>query len=254
MSDESAPPPGSRRPRRAPRAEERKLDPERSCRRLLDAAMDEFAAKGYAGARVQDIADRAGLNKQLIAYHFGGKEGLWNALNRRWARREETFNRPDVPLDEVTARYLHLALDDPRGPRLSAWTGLTGAEPEAEREDLSDMERRKQAGEIAEELDPGAVLLLLTGAVATPAVTPQTVRSVLGMDPTSSEFREFYTEQLRRIVRRLAEGAGPEGHGNRGGDANGSRSGNGDANGSGSGDANRSGIGSGEKRERTEGD
>ncbi|OEU97319.1 translation initiation factor IF-2 [Streptomyces qinglanensis] len=214
MSDASAPPPDSRRPRRAPRAEERKLDPERSCRRLLDAAMDEFAAKGYAGARVQDIADRAGLNKQLIAYHFGGKEGLWNALNRRWARREETFNRPDAPLDEVMARYLHLALDDPRGPRLSAWTGLTGAEPEAEREDLSDMERRKQAGEIAAELDPGAVLLLLMGAVATPAVTPQTVRSVLGMDPASSEFREFYTEQLRRIVRRLAEGGGRDGHGN----------------------------------------
>ncbi|MDF4251245.1 TetR family transcriptional regulator [Streptomyces sp. WMMB303] len=214
MSDESAPPPGSRSPRRAPRAEERRLDPARSCRRLLDAAMDEFAAKGYAGARVQDIADRAGLNKQLIAYHFGGKEGLWNALNRRWARREETFNRPEVPLDEVMAHYLHQALDDPRGPRLSAWTGLTGAEPEAEREDLTGMERRKQAGEIAEELDPGAVLLLMMGAVATPAVTPQTVRSVLGMDPSSSEFREFYTEQLRRIIRRLAEGGCPDGPGN----------------------------------------
>ncbi|MEU3191297.1 TetR family transcriptional regulator [Streptomyces sp. NPDC006992] len=221
MSDESASPPGSRRPRRAPRATERRLDPERSCRRLLDAAMDEFAAKGYAGARVQDIADRAGLNKQLIAYHFGGKEGLWNALNQRWARREETFNRPDVPLDEVMVRYLHQALDDPRGPRLSAWTGLTGAEPEAEREDLSGMERRKQAGEIAEELDPGAVLLLLMGAVATPAVTPQTVRSVLGMDPESPEFREFYTEQLRRIVRRLSEGPGPDGHGNGNGNENG---------------------------------
>ncbi|WP_247698345.1 hypothetical protein [Streptomyces sp. RK75] len=64
------------------------------------------------------------------------------------------------------------------------------------------MERRKEAGEIGEDLDPGAVLLLM-GAVALPVVTPHTVRSVLGMDPQSSEFREFYTEQLRRIVRRL---------------------------------------------------
>ncbi|MGP3990638.1 TetR family transcriptional regulator [Streptomyces sp. 3N207] len=193
----------ARCPRRAPRPEARKLDPERSCRRLLEAALDEFAAKGFAGARVQDIADRAGLNKQLIAYYFGGKEGLWNELSRRWAEREESFNQPDVPLDEVMAHYLHEALDDPRGSRLNAWVGLTGAEPESGREDLSDLERRKAAGEIAEELDTGAVLLLLMGAVSAPVVTPHLVRSVLGMDPQSPEFREFYTEQLRRIVRRL---------------------------------------------------
>ncbi|MFE0762388.1 TetR/AcrR family transcriptional regulator [Streptomyces smyrnaeus] len=203
MSDEPAPPSNAPGPRRARRPEARKLDPERSCRLLLEAAMEEFAAKGFAGARVQDIADRAGLNKQLIAYHFGGKEGLWNELSRLWVHQEETFNQPDTPLEEVLVRHLHQALDDPRGSRLNAWAGLTGAGPEVEREDLSDMERRKEAGEIGEDLDPGAVLLLLMGAVALPVVTPHTVRSVLGMDPQSSEFREFYTEQLRRIVRRL---------------------------------------------------
>ncbi|MGI5353070.1 TetR/AcrR family transcriptional regulator [Streptomyces sp. CA-250714] len=193
----------ARSPRRTPRPEARKLDPERSCRRLLEAALDEFAAKGFAGARVQDIADRAGLNKQLIAYYFGGKEGLWNELSRRWTEREESFNKPDAPLDEVMAHYLHEALDDPRGSRLNAWVGLTGSGPETGREDLSDLDRRKAAGEIAEELDTGAVLLLLMGAVAAPVVTPHLVRSVVGMDPQSPEFREFYTEQLRRIVRRL---------------------------------------------------
>ncbi|WP_307805408.1 TetR/AcrR family transcriptional regulator [Streptomyces spirodelae] len=203
MSDKPAPSPSARSPRRTPGPKERKLDPERSCRLLLEAALDEFAAKGFAGARVQDIADRAGLNKQLIAYYFGGKEGLWNELSRRWTESEESLNEPGVPLDEVVARYLAQALDDPRGPRLNAWAGLTGAGQEGDREDLSDMERRKEAGEIATELDPGVVLLLLMSAVATPVVVPHAVRSVLGMDPESPEFRELYTEQLRRIVRRL---------------------------------------------------
>ena len=35
------------------------------------------ARQGLAGARVNDIADRAGVNKQLISYYFGGKEGLF---------------------------------------------------------------------------------------------------------------------------------------------------------------------------------
>ena len=71
-------------PRRAPAPDERQRDSERSRQQLLAAALEEFSAKGYAGARVQDIADRAGINKQLIAYYFGGKEGLYRELQRLW--------------------------------------------------------------------------------------------------------------------------------------------------------------------------
>src|SRR5689334_6458864 len=55
-------------------------DPARSRERILDAALAEFAAHGYAGARVQGIAHRAGLNKQLISHHFGGKRALYDAV------------------------------------------------------------------------------------------------------------------------------------------------------------------------------
>jgi len=48
--------------------------------RLLEAALDVFSARGFAGGRVQEIADRAGVNAQLISYYFGGKEGLYRAL------------------------------------------------------------------------------------------------------------------------------------------------------------------------------
>lgn len=200
----------TRRPRRVPRPEERKLDSERSCRLLLDAALEEFAAKGYAGARVQDIADRAGLNKQLINYYFGGKEGLFKAIQRQWLDREATFNTPEVGLDELAVRYLKAAFADPRGVRLTAWCGLSegrcehAVDDEDEREDLSDLERRQDAGELADELDPGAVLLLMMGAVSAPIVMPQVVRRIFGLEPDSPDFEERYADQLRRIVRRLA--------------------------------------------------
>src|SRR5205807_7119066 len=70
-------PPGAVRSRRAPAPGERQQDADRSRRLLLAAALEEFAAKGFAGARVQEIAARAGVNKQLINYYFDSKEGLY---------------------------------------------------------------------------------------------------------------------------------------------------------------------------------
>ncbi|KAK1179845.1 TetR family transcriptional regulator [Streptomyces sp. NBS 14/10] len=201
---EKAPQAPPKKTRRAPAPAERKLDPERSRRLLLDAAMDEFAEKGFAGARVQDIADRAGLNKQLISYYFGGKEGLYRELHDQWLRREETIVDPALPLDELVVRYLDETFADPRPTRLNLWKGLTGGALEQDPEDLSGLRRRQADGELADDLDPAAALLLFISMVSAPIALPHLVRQLFGLDPDSPEFREHYTEQLRRIVRHLA--------------------------------------------------
>ncbi|HVZ45185.1 MAG TPA: TetR/AcrR family transcriptional regulator [Ramlibacter sp.] len=46
---------------------------------LLAAAVAEFAAHGFAGARVDRIAQQAGVNKQLVYHHYGSKEDLYRA-------------------------------------------------------------------------------------------------------------------------------------------------------------------------------
>lgn len=46
---------------------------------LLAAARSEFAVKGYDGARIDEIAARAGVNKQIIYYYFGNKDDLFRA-------------------------------------------------------------------------------------------------------------------------------------------------------------------------------
>jgi TetR/AcrR family transcriptional regulator len=46
---------------------------------ILSAARAEFAARGFAGARVDRIARASGLNKQLIYYYFGSKQALYSA-------------------------------------------------------------------------------------------------------------------------------------------------------------------------------
>jgi TetR/AcrR family transcriptional regulator len=49
-------------------------------RRIVEAATAEFAGKGYDGARVDAIAQRAGVNKNLIYHYFGSKEQLFIAV------------------------------------------------------------------------------------------------------------------------------------------------------------------------------
>ena len=47
--------------------------------RILDAALSEFAANGLAGARTEQIAVAAGVNKALLYYYFESKEKLYSA-------------------------------------------------------------------------------------------------------------------------------------------------------------------------------
>jgi AcrR family transcriptional regulator len=63
-----------------PAADERLRDADRSQATILAAARDEFAEHGLGGARMDRIAERAGLNKRLIYYYFEDKEQLFRAV------------------------------------------------------------------------------------------------------------------------------------------------------------------------------
>jgi TetR/AcrR family transcriptional regulator len=194
--------------RRAPTSDERQRDPERTREALLDAALHEFAAKGLAGARVSAIALRAGVNKQLISYYFGGKDGLYQALAERWLESEEEFAPTDLPLPELMTRYVQAAHDQRGMTRIFLREAIDDTRPEpslARDEDLEEMRRRQREGEIAGDLDPRFVFLALQCMATAGAAMPAEVRRLTGLDPESQEFADRYGEQLRRIVAKLAE-------------------------------------------------
>jgi len=58
----------------------KKEDNKSSEEKVLDAALKEFAEHGYAGARVDSIAERAKVNKAMIYYHFESKEKLYERI------------------------------------------------------------------------------------------------------------------------------------------------------------------------------
>lgn len=205
------------RPRRMhPAAADRKYDAERSVRRLLDAALDEFAANGFAGAKVADVADRAGLSKQLISYYFGGKEGLYQGVVAEWQAHEASFAEQSQPLADLVIAYLADTLADPRPTRLLLWQALSQSAPELAPADdpgtgaAARMRRRQANGEIAPDLDPGIVLIVLMAAIAAPVTLGRRISRVLGVDPATPEFADRYADQLRRIVEYLSGKNGAE--------------------------------------------
>lgn len=81
----------------------RERNPEQTRAAILEAAMQEFAQEGVAGARTERIAASAGVNKALLYYYFEDKERLYGSV-----------------LDHVfstVSTKLHEALDGPGSPR-----------------------------------------------------------------------------------------------------------------------------------------
>ena len=198
-------------PRRSPRGSERKRDPERTRERILDAAVVEFGEHGFAGARISAIASRAGVNEQLISYYFDSKEGLYRTLQDRWRLTSADASRPELPIADVVAAFLRLNVEQRSYARLLAWDGLADTTSDADEaggyftEMVDDLRRRQRAGELADDLDPAYVLLLLFAAALAPTVIPQIARRFTGLDVDSPTFQAAYAEQLRRVVERLAD-------------------------------------------------
>jgi AcrR family transcriptional regulator len=173
--------------------------------------LEEFARKGFAGARVQDIATRAGLSQQLITYYFGGKQGLAQAVKQSWETQEATFAGSDKSLEQMVTGYVHATLANPLMARMFLWEGLNSDEPSTGQTgvsplgspDVTELARRQAAGELSGDVDPRFVLLIFMGAVAAPIIMPQVARRVTGLEPDSQEFEARYANELRVVLHHL---------------------------------------------------
>jgi AcrR family transcriptional regulator len=87
--------------------------------RILDAAAEEFAAAGFAGARIDRISRRTRLNVRMIYYHFGSKRGVYRAvLQHIYEHMSRILDELGAPGEGRTLqafeRYFDLLTDNPR--------------------------------------------------------------------------------------------------------------------------------------------
>jgi TetR/AcrR family transcriptional regulator len=76
---------------------EQKEKRDESVRRILDAAMSVFAEEGYSGARVDEIAKRAGVNKAMVYYRMGDKQALYTEVIRSLFGEIGSAMRENIP-------------------------------------------------------------------------------------------------------------------------------------------------------------
>ena len=146
--------------------------------RLMAAAEAEFSEKGLAGARVDEIAREAGVNKRMIYAYFDSKEGLYmavlEAVYGRLAQCEADAGLDALPVEEaigaLVENYFRFLQDNDSYVRMVMWENLHRGKYMDELSTVRDPMRKamarlvargKAGGEFRADADEEQVLLSL---------------------------------------------------------------------------------------------
>lgn len=178
---------------------------------LLKAATEEFAEHGFAGARIDRIADRAGANKRLIYVYFGDKKQLFDAV-----MQEQTIAVfKAVPMDDgdlyafAAARFDYV-LADPQARRIAMWRTFEEVEPtEAERagfkERVDAIAAAQRDGKLRADIpavDLFAIVLRMTESWLS---APPGLKAAAGEDPMSADRLREHRAALLAAVKSILE-------------------------------------------------
>lgn len=96
--------------------------------RLVEAAGEMFAARGFEGATAKEICARAGVHPAAVNYHFGGLEGLYEAVlveaRERAAAHGDQIQavlKGPTPFDERLRTMIALVVKGVLSPSVSSW-------------------------------------------------------------------------------------------------------------------------------------
>ena len=170
--------------------------------RIVAAAREEFAKRGFAGARVDQIARRAGVNKQLLFYYYHSKRGLFQAVLAQTAGDLEAAfarlaNPAGGPLERLrltlAAQFEFLA----QNPQVVALLGQGtrsdggGAFAPAINRLVVLLAEGQGLGKVRDDLDPhlaaAQALILMVGYLSMEAVVAASARPLGADEPSLRE-------------------------------------------------------------------
>lgn len=189
-------------------------NPELSKERILSAALAEFSAKGFAGARVDAIARRARINKRMLYHYFGDKEVLFREVLRRKISERRTWgvSAPENPRDRLVF-WFELACRDREWIRLLEWEALQWGETtvveEASRKEAANavLERIRELqakGTVTSRFPAGQLLLSMMALTTYPLAFPQLTRLLTGYNVSDPEFQKQRAEFLQEFAAAFA--------------------------------------------------
>ncbi|RJO76623.1 TetR/AcrR family transcriptional regulator [Nocardia panacis] len=176
---------------------------------LLRAARDEFAEYGLAGARVDRIAEAAGVNKERIYGLFGSKDKLFDVIIVETLQEFMAIVNPLAETDP--GRYVAKLFDyhnsNPQLMRLMLWEALHRGDDAHDVDGWrahhyeAKFERASSQFGVSKE-DGGRVLLALCGLSNWNLAVPQTVRMLLGPEAATDKTatRDFMAKFARAAM------------------------------------------------------
>jgi TetR/AcrR family transcriptional regulator len=189
---------------------------EANAERILDAALEVFAAFGFRGARIDQIAAAAGLSKPNLLYYFRTKEELYSAVLARtlnmWLeplRELDARSDPRAALTAYIERKLHYSRTHPVASRLFAMEMLQGAphlSPALTSTllDLVETKSRTIEGWIREgrlrPLDPKHLIFAIWATTQHYADFATQIRALTGQGFEDETFYETARDNLTRIL------------------------------------------------------
>jgi len=185
-------------------------NPERTRERILSAALQEFAANGFAGARVDAIARRAVINKRMLYHYFGNKEHLFReVLRRKIAERQASAEGLSGDPAESLPFWFKLSCKDADWVRLLEWEALQEADKPlidgAVRRTLATRAqgriRQQQAlGYLSGEFEPSHLSLAMRSLTMFPMAFPQLTQLITGRPVSDPHFQKRHAEFLRKFA------------------------------------------------------
>src|SRR5260370_7094629 len=173
--------------------------------RIFQQALKEFSKNGFAGARVDRIAKRARVNKQLIYYYFESKENLFRVVIESVWETSEAIRQARAEAGEVVRYWSEFYFKYTEWARLLLWEGLESKAKktvgEAERKSfwstsLLQLERRSGPSGWPPFFDSRQYLLSLVAMEIAPLAFPQLVRLISDRDPPHPKFFQQRTTFL----------------------------------------------------------
>jgi TetR/AcrR family transcriptional regulator len=193
-------------------------DLNRTREKILAAALAEFSARGFAGARVDAIARRARVNKRMLYYCFGAKQDLYREiLRRKLAERAEWIESTPNDFAGALAHMYVAGGTDIEFVRLMEWEAIDSGG----RKCIAETERRalfekavarlgvlQRGGSIPRGANLTQLFISMLSLALFPLVMPQVIRLIHGMEPTDPRFMRQRANFLRWLGERLAKPAG----------------------------------------------
>ncbi len=187
-------------------------DSEATRERILNAATEEFAGYGLAGARVDRIAEAASANKNRIYAYFGSKERLFQTVIERSIMNlyeSVPFTAEDLP--DYAARLFDFITANPNPVRLVAWFGLefradwgtwSGTAKGAMDVKSNAIAKAQREGFVERELSAESVLILVVSLASAWSVANPSNQLI---DPGALDRRSETRKTLRLAVGKLSQ-------------------------------------------------